>query len=90
MEQHITPAEAVNIIRQTRGSFFGVTFIKKDGSVRPMNARLGVKKDVKGTGKVSLMPKHITVWDVKAKGWRKINVTTIQRLSALKSHFTVA
>lgn len=90
MENHITPAEAVNIIRQTRGGFFGVVFIKKDGSLRTMNARLGVKKDVKGTGKVYIMPKHIIVWDRTKKGYRKVNVTTIQSLSAMKARYTVA
>jgi hypothetical protein len=31
--------------------FFNVTFLKKDGSLRTMTARLGVSKGVKGTGK---------------------------------------
>ena len=87
---HISPAEAVNLIRQTRGGFFGVVFIKKDGSLRTMNARLGVRKDIKGIGKVSILPRHIIVWDRTKGGYRKINVTTIQSLSANRARYTVA
>ena len=87
---HISPAEAVNLIRQTNGGFFGVVFIKLDGSLRSMNARLGVRKDVKGTGRVSILPRYITVWDRTKGGYRKINVTTIQSLSANRARYTVA
>lgn len=44
--------------------FFTVTFYKKDGSTRVLNGRLGVSKDVKGTGRVK--PDHIvTVYENK-------------------------
>lgn len=32
------------------GKFFTVTFIKKDGTIRKMNARLGVTKGLTGKG----------------------------------------
>ena len=41
--------------------FFEVEFIKKDGTLRKMNARRGVSRYVKGTGKLS--DKVIGVWD---------------------------
>jgi len=93
MDNHISPAEAVNLIRSTRGGFFGVEFIKKDGSYRKMLARLGVTKGLKeGAREIAqpLIPRHITVWDRHAGGYRKINVNTIQRIAAKGQRFTVA
>ena len=37
-----------DMIKSTKGKFFSVTFIKKDGSVRKMTARLGVRKGING------------------------------------------
>lgn len=38
------------ILSSLNGRLFGAEFIKKDGSVRRMVARMGVSKDVAGTG----------------------------------------
>ena len=38
------------IIKGTRGKIFSATFIKKDGTLRKMTARLGVRKGVTGAG----------------------------------------
>ncbi|WP_193151290.1 hypothetical protein [Sulfurimonas sediminis] len=42
------------IIKSTHGKIFSCEFIKKDGSIRKMVARLGVAKNLKGerTGQV--------------------------------------
>ena len=62
--------------------FFTVDFIKKDGSLRVMNARLGVTKALKGGEKTYNDNdfNYLTVFDVKSKGYRTINLDTIQRL----------
>lgn len=53
--------------------FFTITFLKKDDSVRKMNARMGVTKHLKG-GKSTLDPqKYLTVWDVTKGEYRAIN-----------------
>ena len=36
------------ILQTTKGKFFTVEFVKKDGTLRKMNCRLGVAKDLKG------------------------------------------
>jgi len=65
------------IAANTNGKFFTVTFIKKDGSARIMNCRLGVTKHLKG-GVSTLNPEqYLTVYDVKAKGYRAVNLATI-------------
>jgi hypothetical protein len=54
-----------------------IKFIKKDGSLRVMNCRLGVTKHLKG-GTSTLNPdKFITVYDLKSEGYRAINKESI-------------
>ena len=56
----------------TNGKIVSVTFLKKDGTIRVMNCRLGVTKHLKG-GSSTLDPtKYITVYDLQAKGYRAI------------------
>lgn len=70
-----------DFILNSNGKFLTVEFIKKDGSLRKMNCRLGVTKYLKG-GKSTLDPnKFITVFDVQSQGYRAINKETIQRVS---------
>lgn len=66
-------------ILSTNGKIFGVTFIKKDGTVRNMTARLGVRKNLKGVG-LSFNPDErnlIVVFDMRKKAYRMINLSTI-------------
>jgi hypothetical protein len=82
---------AKELIFNTKGKFFTVTFIKKDGSERVMNARLGVKKYLKG-GTLSYDPaefNYITVYDMGAKGYRTVNANTIQKLKIGKNEYTI-
>lgn len=66
-------------ILATKGKFFSVSFIKKDGSERKMTARLGVKKDIKGVGmKYDPLERNlIVVFDIHKKAYRMINLSTI-------------
>jgi hypothetical protein len=75
----INKATAKALIKATKGKFFTVTFIKKDGTKRVMNCRLGVKAYLRG-GELSYNPESknlIPVYDIGAKGYRMINVNTI-------------
>lgn len=73
----------VNLIEGTNGAIFTATFVKLDGSTRVMNARLGVKKHrsilntVSHADRTKLEEKYITVYDLKAKGYRNINRETL-------------
>lgn len=66
------------VLRATDGKFFTVTFIKKDGTLRVMNCRLGVTKHLKGGVSTLDAEKYLTVWDLHAKGYRAINFDTVQ------------
>jgi hypothetical protein len=68
----------VKIIEKSCGRFFKATFIKKDGTVREMVARTGVKAHLKGGATKYDGSKFISVYDVQAKGYRLINKETLR------------
>jgi hypothetical protein len=64
-------------IEKSGGKFLTVTFVKKDGTVRTLNGRLGVKKGLVG-GKSNVdHNKYINIYDVQAHGYRNVNKETI-------------
>jgi hypothetical protein len=66
-----------DFIAQSKGKFITVTFIKKDGTVRNLNGRIGVTKYLKnGTATVNL-DKYIIVYDTINTGYRCVNKDTI-------------
>ena len=69
------------VLENTNGRFFTVEFTKKDGTVRKMNARLGVKKHLKGGACTLNREQFIIVFDMQAKGYRAINRDTILTVS---------
>jgi|TARA_R100000084_G_scaffold108724_1_gene72158 hypothetical protein len=77
-----TIKETLAEIQTANNTIFSVEFIKKDGTVRTMVARLHVKKGVKGTGMAynpiekGLLP----VWDMQKNGFRMINLKTVTKL----------
>lgn len=61
---------------EVKGNFFRACFIKKDGTVREMTARFGVKKHLKG-GELSYNPEdfnYVVVFDVEKEAYRTINM----------------
>lgn len=68
-------------ILDSNGKFVSVDFIKKDGSLRTITGRLGVKAPLKG-GKSTLDPnEYITIYSLADEGYRAINRKTIQAVS---------
>tara|TARA_R110001599_G_C12223584_1_gene657500 strand:+ start:167 stop:469 length:303 start_codon:yes stop_codon:yes gene_type:complete len=65
------------------GHIFSVQFVKKDGTVRDMVCRKGVRKGVKGTGagygEGAIKPLR-TVFDMKKAAFRMIPTDRIVRL----------
>jgi hypothetical protein len=82
---------AKKLIFDTKGKFFTVTFIKKDGTERKMNARLQVRKYLKG-GELRYNPSemgYIAVYDMQAKGYRMVNTNTIKTLKIGKKEYVI-
>ena len=69
--------EMVKMIKSTKGKWFSCTFIKKDGTKRVMNGRIGCHKGVKGIGRKFQKENLVTVFDAQAKEYRMINVDTM-------------
>jgi hypothetical protein len=67
-----------SIIEASNGKFISVTFVKKDGSIRVLVGRLGVKKHLKGGESTLDADKYITIFDTQNGGYRAINRDTIQ------------
>jgi len=73
--------KADEVIKATKGKIFSCSFIKKDGTVRNMVARIGVTKNLKG-GKNGASEKNslVTVFDMLNGGYRMVNLETLQSL----------
>jgi hypothetical protein len=70
-----------DLIMNSGGKFVTVTFIKKDGTERVLNGRLGVTKHLKG-GVSTLNPdQYITIFDIQKGGYRAINRETIKSVT---------
>lgn len=73
---------AKELIESSNGKIFSVDFIKKDGTLRKMRARTGVKKYLKG-GKQAYNPTEyglVNVFDMDAKDYRSIRVDNVVRI----------
>ena len=71
-----------DLIKSTKGKFFSVEFVKRDGSTRKMTARLGVRKGITGKG-LAFNPAErdlMVVWATDKKNYRMINLRTINAI----------
>ena len=70
----------INEIRELAGNnIFSAKFIKKDGTLREMVCRLGVKKHLKG-GELAYDAKsmgYLPVFDMQKEEYRMININTL-------------
>lgn len=73
------------------GRFVGLDFVKVDGSDRSLSGRLGVRKHLKGgTSTVSGSDRpYLVVYDVKAKGYRAVNLETVSVVRAQNTVYTI-
>jgi len=88
----ITTDQAKKIIYDTKSKIFNVEFIKKDGTHRLMNARLEVKKGVKGVGLNFDPAQHnlITAYDMRKGAFRMINCNNLVSLSSNKKKYLIS
>jgi len=83
MKTLITAQEAKEVIENTKGSFFTVVFTKKDGSLRTMNCRTGVKRHLHGgTSTTQHIKKYITVFENSTRCYKNVNLTTLKEVHA--------
>ena len=89
----INKDKAKQLIQGTKGQIFSGLFIKKDGTHRLINARLGVKKHLNPNARPRPYDpsKHdlINVYDMSNKGYRMINLNTLQKLIINKTIYKI-
>ena len=69
------------MVKSSKGKFFSADFIKADGSKRKIVARVGCHIGVKGISNRKQKEHLIAVYEPKTKGWRTINLETLQQFS---------
>lgn len=70
-------------VEKAKGRIFAVEFVKKDGTLRKMICRTGVKAHLKG-GELPYDPMTkglLGVFDMQAQDYRMINLNTITAIS---------
>ena len=77
------------MVKSTKGRFFSAEFIKSDGSKRKIVARVCCHIGVKGTSNRKQKEHLIAVYEPKVKGWRTINVDTLQHFKCGNFEFGV-
>jgi hypothetical protein len=68
------------IIERNKGKILGLTFTKKDGTIRRMNGIFGVRKFLKGGVFNGDRRKYIVIWDMQKRDYRSVNRFTISEL----------
>jgi hypothetical protein len=86
METLETRQTLLKLIKFLNGQFFTVEFIKKDGTLRKMNCRTGVKKYLSKNGKTIKITRPIDngilrVYDIKKEAYRSINLDTVKKIN---------
>ena len=71
------------LLEKNKSNIFSVVFLKKDGTLRKMLCRFGVKKHLKG-GKLKFNPRErslLVVFDMQKEAYRMINLETISNIN---------
>ncbi len=89
--KNLSVKELQNVLLGTKGKIFSATFVKKNGKVRDINCRLGVKSHIKGTGSPSFAESsdnpYQLVFDLQKNGYRVINLETIIQINFNKKTY---
>jgi len=77
--KYVSKVKVEGLLRQqSKGQFFGLRFIKKDGSLRVMNARLGIKPVRNGRKTVGTVDQpYLVVFSTNDQGYRAVNLETL-------------
>lgn len=91
-KQSVNAMKVPELLASSAGKFITVTFTKKDGSLRKLNGRFGVRKGVKGTGKALAAHKanpYLVMWDAQIREFRMVNLATIKEVCACHKTYKV-
>lgn len=91
----ITKDQVTAVINSiSKSAIFTVEFIKKDGTLRKLNCRTGVKShlvpaDQKKRERPAMPSNLVTVFDMQAQEYRQFNVNTTTKIVAEGTTFIV-
>ena len=89
--QTINRNKAKELIKESKGKIFSTTFIKKDNTIRTLTSRTG--KQYTPTGKAApYKPSEynmISLYDMKKKAFRMLNLNTLITLSINKTKYII-
>ena len=87
----ITTYKAKELIKGSKGLIFSTTFVKKDNTIRTLTSRTG--KQYTPTGKAApYKPSDynlITLYDMRKKAFRMLNLNTLLTLSINKEKYLI-
>ena len=90
--KEIKRRDILNLLIENKGSIFSVVFLKKNGDIRPMTCRFGVKKHLKG-GKLSFSPLEknlLVVFVMQKEAYRMIILETLMSINMKGVEYYVA
>ena len=79
----INKRDILPLLEKNKSNIFSVVFLKKDGTIRRMICRFGVKKYLKG-GSLKFNPLDramLVVFDMQKNAYRMINLETISNIN---------
>lgn len=87
----LTREQLKYILKNSKGKIITVVFKKKDGSIRVMNTRTGVVKNIKGVGLPYDPEKYgyFILWDMKKGNYRTVNANTVTALKSGGKTYTI-
>ena len=77
------------LITANQDKFVGITFTKKDGQKRNLNGRLHVRSKTGQAPTTAHIPEYLTIYDVKAGGFRTVNLDTVESIRMKGGEFKV-
>ena len=89
MRKFLSPVLVKSFIEATGDKIFTITFEKKDGSVRVLNGRRGVRKNLKGTNPVK-KEGVVTVFDMQIDDYRSVSLSRVIEAKARGAKLVVA
>ena len=79
------------ISRIASNKFIAVSFLKRDGTPRTINGRMGVKRYLKGGDNPNTRKESfLIIYSIKDKGYRTVNLDSVFRIAANGKEYLIA
>lgn len=70
-------SKAKELLLSSKGRFLGVTFLKKDGTIRNLTGRFNVRKHLHGGVSKNTNTDQMIIYDIINKGYRTITLSSV-------------